>query len=77
MTILNRDGRVNIEFDRVKLTRLKAAYDNAVKNRQTVFVFDDCEYLVRYAFYLIQHLETELTIRDIDTDRMIAQSEGK
>jgi hypothetical protein len=41
------------------LRRLKGAYNTAVKAKAETFVFDGNEYLVSYAKYLIEFLETK------------------
>lgn len=48
-------------FDRPRLTRLKAAYDKAVTAKEEAFVFDNDDYLVSFAKYLIEHLENVLS----------------
>lgn len=47
-----------ILFDRPKLERLKAAYRVALKSGKETFRFEDREYLIAYAKYLIEYLET-------------------
>jgi hypothetical protein len=56
-----------ISFDRPMLRRFKAAYEKACKKCQDegvspseeVFMFEENEFLVSYAKYLIQYLETK------------------
>jgi hypothetical protein len=49
-----------VTFDRAKLERLKTAYQNALKDKAETFWFEGKEYLVSYARYLIEYLETSL-----------------
>lgn len=49
-----------VSFDKQKLWRLKIAYKNAVHSKEEVFTFDNQEYLVAYAKYLIEYLESKL-----------------
>lgn len=45
-------------------------YNKAAKNRDYTFVFDGNEYVVNYAYYLIQHLVNEKIINgSFDTDK--------
>jgi hypothetical protein len=44
-------------FDGPRLGRLKRAYEKAKLEKQETFVFEDHEYLVDYAKYLIEYLE--------------------
>ena len=46
-----------ISFDRPMLDRLKTAYNRAVENKVKTFMFENNQYLVDYAKYLIEHLE--------------------
>ena len=50
----------SIAWDRPKLTRLKHAIAKAKRNRLEVFTFEDHEYLVAYAKYLIDYLDRVL-----------------
>lgn len=49
-----------IIFDRPKLKRLKKAYDQAVKENKTSFMFEGNELVVGYAKYLIEYLDSSL-----------------
>lgn len=53
-----------VEFTPAKLRRLKCAYKHALEHQQKtgedVFVFEENEYVVGYARYLIEHLEMKL-----------------
>lgn len=53
-----------IGWNRAKLTRFRKAYHEAASNMETrrsdVFTFDGYEYVVGYAFYLIEYLNGAL-----------------
>ena len=49
-----------ITFDRPRLERLKVAYREAIKAHKDSFWFDEREYLIAYAQYLIEYLETSV-----------------
>lgn len=49
-----------ITWDRPKLLRFKAAYEKAKAAGAEQFVFEEHEFLVAYAKYLIQYLEDVL-----------------
>jgi len=49
-----------ITFNDLKLKEFKKAYEFAAKNEQEVFTFENHEFLVTYAKYLIEYLEGEL-----------------
>tara|TARA_R110000824_G_scaffold252940_1_gene441790 strand:- start:607 stop:777 length:171 start_codon:yes stop_codon:yes gene_type:complete len=46
----------NVDFTPEKFTKLKAAYNNAVKHNMESFVFDGSEWLTNYAKYAIEFL---------------------
>lgn len=46
-----------IQFTRPMLESLKEAYQQALNNRQDVFIWEGHEMLVAYAKYLIEFLE--------------------
>jgi hypothetical protein len=49
-----------VDFDRAKLVRLKRAYHKARLEEKETFVFEDRDYLVDFARYLIEYLERQL-----------------
>jgi hypothetical protein len=49
-----------INFDKAKTERLRKAYKLAVKDQQEQFTFEGKEYLTKYAYYLLQYLDTQL-----------------
>ena len=49
-----------ITWDRAKLERFRKAYNNTVRKRHDVFMFEDHNFLVSYARYLIMYLDTQL-----------------
>lgn len=51
-----------VSFDKAKLKRLQTAYDGAVGAGANTFEFDGHEYLTRYAFYLIQYLQSKVNV---------------
>ena len=51
---------VNMQFDRPTLKRFKKMYAEAVQANEEKFTFNGGVYLVRYAKYLIEHLESQL-----------------
>ena len=52
--------RKMVTFDRPKLEALKLAYREALKAEKESFWFENREYLVAYAKYLIEYLETSV-----------------
>jgi stalled ribosome rescue protein Dom34 len=56
----NMTDKREVMFDRAKLARLKAAHKAAEKAGIAAFVFDGDEYVVGYAKYMIEYLETKL-----------------
>jgi hypothetical protein len=51
-------GVININMPTYK--KLKKAYEQALKDNQNSFIFEDNELLVSYAKYLLQYLEDKL-----------------
>lgn len=51
--------RKMIDFDRPKLDRLKKDYDKAKASGAEQFTFDGEVYLVSYAKYVIEYLESQ------------------
>ena len=49
-----------ITFDRTKLNRFKVSYANAVERKFVSFIFEDNEWLVGYAKYVIEYLEGKI-----------------
>lgn len=49
-----------VEFDRQKLSNLKRAYTNALKDKKEVFKFEGNDLLVSFAKYLIEYLDSKL-----------------
>jgi hypothetical protein len=50
-----------VEFDRPKLDRLRAAIKAAEAAGVDTFAFDGHDYLVSYARYLVEYLESRLS----------------
>jgi hypothetical protein len=50
----------HIKFDRPKLVRFKRAYKAAIIKEEETFVFEEHEFLVDYARYLIEWMEIQL-----------------
>jgi len=48
------------DFDATRLKRLREAYAQAVKAKQSEFIFDGGKLLVDFARYLIEYLKGEL-----------------
>lgn len=48
-----------INFTKEKFDEFKKVYQQAVKDKQEVFIFEGNEFLPDYAKYLIQYLETK------------------
>ncbi len=55
----NEGGR-SIHFDKAKRNRLRAAYEAAKGLGKDQFTFEGHEYLVSYARYLLEYLDTKL-----------------
>lgn len=51
---------MNIEFTIVKKLALRKAYNKAVEDKRDQFTFEGNEYLVSYAKYLLEFLDTKL-----------------
>lgn len=49
----------NISFDRDNVKEFVRLYNKATKNKTDSFMFQDGEFLTKYAYYLIQHLVNE------------------
>lgn len=49
-----------VTFDAETLLRFKKFYKEAIRKEEEIFIFDGKEYLVTYAKYLIQYLESNL-----------------
>ena len=45
----------------INLNKLQKKYDNAVKNKIDVFIYDGNEILTTYAKYLLEYLKIEQT----------------
>lgn len=54
---------IMVSFDREKLERLKVSYGEAVRLNADSFRFDGNEYIVGYAKYLIEYLDSQLPPR--------------
>jgi len=50
----------SMEFDRVKAKQLRKKYEEALRNDDTSFWFEDQELLTAYAAYLLEYLDTRL-----------------
>lgn len=48
-----------ISFDLAAYRRFRRVYEKAVKEEKTEFEFEGREYLVSYAKYLLEYLETK------------------
>ena len=55
-------GRDMVTFDRPKLERLKLVYQEAIEAKRESFWFEGKEYLVAYARYLIEYLESVIPL---------------
>jgi capsular polysaccharide biosynthesis protein len=51
-----------VGFDREKLERLRAARDAALLEGKTVFEFEGETYMIEYAKYLIEYLDTQFRL---------------
>lgn len=51
---------VGVQFDADKRERLRKAYRKAIKEKQDKFVFEENEYLTRYAKYLLEWLDKHI-----------------
>lgn len=49
-----------VTFDAETLLRFKKFYKEAIRKKEEIFIFDGQEYLVSYAKYLIQYLESKI-----------------
>ena len=49
-----------INFDALKLKEFKKHYNIALNDKKEIFIFEENEYLVSYAKYLIEYLEMSL-----------------
>jgi hypothetical protein len=49
-------------FNEEKILRLRAAYEKAVRDERTVFIFDGDKLLTTYAKYLLEYLEWKSSI---------------
>jgi hypothetical protein len=47
-----------VTFTKAKVEQLRTAYKQAVAAQQEQFTFEGKEYLTRYAYYLLQYLDT-------------------
>lgn len=56
----NEEEWPTIKFDRPMLERLRLKHAQAKRAKETVFVFEEREYLVSYAGYLIEYLDSQL-----------------
>jgi len=50
----------NVTFDKNDLILFKKCYENALQNKVTEFEYKGNEYVVSYAKYLIEFLESKL-----------------
>ena len=55
-----KEPQRSINWTRPMMDRFRRAYLKATADRVETFVFEDNEFLVAYARYLIQYLETQL-----------------
>lgn len=53
-------ARVTIPWDRPMRERLRKAHKKAVKNKNNSFIFEDNEYLTKYAGYLLEYLDMKM-----------------
>lgn len=53
-------------FTKAKLTKLKRAYTNAVKDKEDIFTFEGQELVTGYAKYLIEYLNLKFGIKKYD-----------
>jgi hypothetical protein len=53
----------SIRFDKAKLERLRAEYERASKAGEDQFTFEGALFLVSYARYMIQYLDSEFSKR--------------
>jgi hypothetical protein len=51
---------MNIDFDRAKLERLKVRVKEAVEKDEQTFKFEGSEFMLSYAKYVIEYLESKL-----------------
>jgi len=58
------DKPQTIDVDMPTYQRLKEAYEQAIKDKKKIFVFDGGELLVDYAKYLLQYLEMKLGVKN-------------
>ena len=49
-----------INFDPDKLAEFKKALSGAIAEKKEVFVFEEHEFLVSYARYLVEYLDTKV-----------------
>jgi hypothetical protein len=49
----------NINFNRDNVKQFIQLYNRATKDKKDSFMFQDGEFLTKYAYYLIQHLVNE------------------
>lgn len=50
---------ITINFTKNKLIQFKKEYQKAIENKNESFIFNGNEFLVSYAKYLIEYLETQ------------------
>lgn len=51
-----------ISWNKEMVKRLRKAYDTAVKDQKTEFIFDENQYLTTFAKYLLEYLEPKFGI---------------
>lgn len=51
---------MNVDFDRAKLERLKLRVKEAVEKNEETFTFEGNEFVLSYAKYFIEYLESRL-----------------
>ena len=56
------DNTITINFATYK--KLKKAYQEALKNNETIFIFEGHELLINYAKYLLQYLDMQLGVKN-------------
>jgi len=53
----------NINFDTNNVKEFTRLYNKANREEKESFIFQDGEFLTKYAYYLIQHLTNEKIVR--------------
>jgi hypothetical protein len=53
-------GTITVSWTKVKFRKFKRAYQKAVRDNESLFLFDGNEFVVGYAKYLIQYVEERI-----------------